>query len=211
MNILRKRVIKTDGYIIKKAGPEALSIDSPEWSRAEIIGINTLNWKEFDAGIHTEARVLYNEKGLFVKFVSDEHPVSVNCREFNGEVYEDSAVEFFFAPDNGSENYFNFEINAEGYALIGLGPGRERIRIYDTDPSLFDIQTTITDKGFEVFLFIPFTFIKKYFDNISGTMKGNFQKCRETPPLTHFYSAFGIGTPEPDFHRPEYFKSLVFE
>ena len=198
-------------YIIKKVEKEISGLFSPEWEDAEVIEINKNNWEYSNINISTKARALYNDKGIFVKFNSDEHPVSVNCRKNNGDVFKDSTVEIFIAPEKGNGNYFNFEINAEGYALIGWGYGRKRIRIENLDFSRFRIQTEITDNGFSVFLFIPFDFMKEYVSEISKEMKGNFQKCGETTPVIHFLSAFEINSPEPDFHRPECFGDFILE
>ena len=41
-------------------------------------------------------------------------------------------------------------------------------------------------------------------------IKANFYCCADNKPSGKYYaSAFPIGTPEPDYHRPEYFAELV--
>jgi hypothetical protein len=42
-------------------------------------------------------------------------------------------------------------------------------------------------------------------------MKGNFQKCGDKTKFPHYGSWNRIDTPEPDFHRPEYFGDLILE
>ena len=40
--------------------------------------------------------------------------------------------------------------------------------------------------------------------------RGNFYKCGDRLPVPHYLSWAPIGTPKPDFHRPEYFDRLIF-
>ncbi len=188
----------------------SLSLKSEEWSKAESVYIDKNNWSQFYDGFRTEAKLLHTPDGICVKFISDEHPVTVNTREHNGDVYKDSCVELFISPDVTSPYYFNMEINAEGYILIGYGAGRDRIRIRDIDYSVFKIETDIKDDGFEVFATLPYSFMEKYFDKIDKrTMKGNLQKCGLNPE--HYLSAFPIDSENPDFHVSKSFGEFILE
>jgi hypothetical protein len=40
--------------------------------------------------------------------------------------------------------------------------------------------------------------------------RGNFYKCGDKLPVPHYLSWAPIATPRPDFHRPEYFDTLMF-
>lgn len=43
------------------------------------------------------------------------------------------------------------------------------------------------------------------------TMRGNFYKCADLTTVPHYLSWSPVGTPSPDFHRPEYFGTLVLD
>ena len=43
------------------------------------------------------------------------------------------------------------------------------------------------------------------------TMHGNFYKCGDELPEPHFLSWHPIHTPQPDFHRPDWFGELIFD
>jgi hypothetical protein len=40
--------------------------------------------------------------------------------------------------------------------------------------------------------------------------RGNIYKCGDALPVPHYVSWRPIDTPDPDFHRPEYFGQIVF-
>lgn len=198
-------------YTIRKISDKNIALDSPFWSEIEAISISSCNWDGFYESISTEARLVYNDDGIYVKFTCSESPVHINHRQHNGNVYMDSTVEFFIAPDINSTDYFNFEINAEGYALVGYGPGRERKRFADIDFSRFNIKSDIHENGFELILLAPFSFMSEYASEITKEMKGNLQKCCEVPGHTHYFSAYPIKTEKPEFHCPECFSDFTLE
>ncbi len=199
-------------YIIKNVNESDISLKSPLWENISAVAIDKVNWPElFPSAITTTAKIIHNDKGIYVKFVSDEHPVHVNFKYHNGEVYQDSTVEFFIAPDKNSRDYFNFEINAEGYALVGYGPGRQRQRFSDIDFSQFNITSDINENGFELLLFVPYSFMKEYAKEITKELKGNLQKCCEVDGATHYLSAYPIKTAKPEFHVPQFFSDFILE
>lgn len=196
-------------YSIKLTKNKNLCLNSPEWEKVTPIMIDKDAWG-FDKSITTEAKLLRTEDGICVKFVSDEHPVTVNTRVHGGDVYKDSCVELFIAPDKTNPGHFNLEMNAEGYIIIGFGIRRDRIRITDIDFSIFRIETNIKEDGFEAFAMLPYDFMRKYVDNIdTDSMRGNLQKCGLNPE--HYLSAFPITSEIPNFHVPESFGTFILE
>ncbi len=199
-------------YIIKSVSESEITLKSALWENIQSIAIDKINWPElYPASVGTNAKIVHNDKGIYVKFECDEHPVHVNFKYHNGDVYQDSTVEFFIAPDKNSCDYFNFEINAEGYALIGYGAGRDRKRFADIDFSQFNIVSDINENGFELLLFVPYSFIKEYAKDITKEIKCNLQKCCEVPGYIHYLSAYPIKTDEPEFHAPQFFSDFVLE
>lgn len=200
-------------YIIKKTNEKNLNAMSKEWENANVAEITCVNWKEFSKGPYTEAKVLYNDEGIFVRFESDEEDLVVDYKNFNDNVFEDSACEIFFKPNINIGEYFNFEINAAGVPLIGWGIGRApmRVRLPLKDIEIFEIESIIKEKGFILKLFIPYSFMKEYAGEISEYFLGNFQKCCQNKTPEHYLSYFPIGTENPDFHNSLYFDKMVFE
>ena len=200
-------------YIIKKTDEKTLTASSEAWKNANTAKIDCVNWDIFPECPETEVKVLYNDEGIFVRFESEEEDLVIGEREFNGEVYEDSAGEIFFKPNINIPEYFNFEINAAGVPLIGWGSGRapQRVRLPLKDISIFEIESIIKEKGFILKLFIPYSFMKEYAGEISEYFVGNFQKCCQNKEPQHYVSHFAIGTEKPDFHNSAYFGKMIFE
>ena len=61
-----------ENYLIRKTEIRDISINSDEWNRADVAKVTTVNWSEYSYAPYTEARILYNDKGIYVKFASDE-------------------------------------------------------------------------------------------------------------------------------------------
>lgn len=200
-------------YTIKKTPVTGLNIDSPEWGLAEAGKIDKINWGEPTYCPDTEFRVLKGEDGLYVRFETDEEEIIAECKNLNDKVFQESCVEFFFRPDPEDPRYFNFEVNAIGTPLIGLGTGRspQRECLDIPDISIFKFESQKKDKGFILKFFIPFDFIKLYFDNIGEYFLGNFQKCKELGNTPHYVTYYPITTEKPDFHAPQCFQKIMIE
>ena len=60
---------------------------------------------------------------ISIIFKALDNFVRLKTQGFNGKVFEDANVEFFFAPDSDLPlSYFNLEMNAGGTALMGFHP-----------------------------------------------------------------------------------------
>ena len=182
-------------------------IDSPDWDKAEKL---TLDWAWEDGSPETCAYILYGDKGISLKFKTEEYPVTVRYFNDNDPVNRDSCVEFFLNPDLENEDkYLNFEINANGVLHLQIGTKDKRQDINDVDFNIFNIETKQTDSGWILKIYIPFDFIKKYFNNISREMRGNLYKCGDRTDKPHYLSWSPIKTKKPDFHNVEGFGKLI--
>ena len=158
--------------------------------------------------------VTYNKKGFHVHFlIYEKNPIATYKNNFD-PVCKDSCVEWFiyFAPDI-CNRYFNFEVNANGAMDVSFRVSRDDyIEVMDADVNTFNINTEINNDFWTVDYIIPFDFIKKY---ISGyefktdvSLKANVYKCCEVPEIKH-YGCWGmVDRNEPDFHKPEFFKTM---
>lgn len=132
-------------------------------------------------------------------------------------VHFDSCVEWFvnFSPKT-CDRYFNFEMNANGTLYASFRKDRYEFTLLDIeDVDLLQIEPTILENKWIIDLKVPFTFIKKYipeFEYQEGmTITSNFYKSGDNTEYPHFGIWNPIDTPEPDFHRPEYFGKIVLD
>lgn len=138
--------------------------------------------------------------------------------EDNGRSWEDSCCEFFVTdPYDGT--YYNFELTCIGSLLSSKRKSRldsvlrekEDVARVIRPSSLAHEETEISDRIFSwtVAMLIPYDLIGIDRDNVPVSVRGNFYKCGDLTAHPHFLSWNPIGTPKPDFHRPEYFGELI--
>ena len=136
----------------------------------------------------------------------------------NGEVCNDSCMEFFYKPSPWDTRYFNFEVNPKGVMHLGLGENRFN-RIMIAERKSFDIVTLVNDKGWLVKYYIPDSFVNEWFieekkfsgGNKSYVAKANFYKCGDKTIKPHYAMWSEIETELDDFHVPDFFGTLVWK
>lgn len=165
------------------------------------------------SGYKPEARayVTWSADGLHVLLCARESEIRVAATEFNGEVYQDSCLEFFLQPFRDDPRYLNFETNAAGVALIGFGTDRHnRIRLASMPEGMELVASRHDGNWWAVSYIVPNALFEALYGRtpVSGdVMRGNFYKCDESIH-PHFGSWSPIACDHPDFHRPEYFGDL---
>jgi hypothetical protein len=141
-------------------------------------------------------------------------------------VYKNSCVEFFVNPNSDKDDrYLNFEINAAGTLLLGLGVnrhGRKRF-IIENFKELFNIKSSVTKENladykgdyWTVEYSIPFTFLEEIYGKLDMTsghrLEANFYKCGDETKYPHYGCWNKLENKELDFHRSEYFGDLILE
>jgi hypothetical protein len=178
----------------------------------------------------TTARVLYDEKGLYIFFRVEDQYVRSIATEYRGKVWEDACAEFFVQPklDRG---YFNFEINCGGTMLLSYHENPDfhgdasrkdggvpwelakSVEIFHSMPKTVDPEIA-EKKTWYIEYHIPFVLLEEYVGKLgplSGqTWRANFYKCAETNSNPH-WAAWSAVTKESTFHAPRYFGILHFE
>jgi len=182
--------------------------------------IDVLNWEDFDYKPDVKFSIAYTRHEILLKYYVTEQWFKAEKTETNQEVYEDSCVEFFVAPDDGI--YYNIELNAIGTCLMGSGTERSnRIRIA---PGIISSirragssgVNSISEKSGEyswtITIAIPFNvFIHSEVKELKGRIfRANFYKCGDKLTVPHYVTWSPVGTLKPDFHQPEYFGMLKF-
>ena len=192
-------------------------LDSVMELEAARFDVNTVNWpSEFPYAPLCAGRIARTEGSLVVDFRVSGLDLRAENKEDNGSQWEDSCVEFFVENPDGSE-YYNFEINALGKVLACAGPDRhnrtrrpaeemESIARFASVKKLDGVKEGL--QNWRVCIIIPFELIGIDPENLPKKIRANFYKCGDKTAHPHFVSWSPIGTPNPDFHRPEFFGEL---
>lgn len=201
--------------------------NKPAWKKikpVEIAGYMGAKPAFFPA---VEAKMMYDNANLYVIFHVQDRYVRCLTGEYNGPVWEDSCVEFFFAPDiSEPDHYFNLEINCGGTPLMhyNIVPRKESIHLKTNDLNKIEIAGTlpriidpeITDPVTWTLEYrIPVAMLEKY-ARITKPQKGvqwrgNFYKIAENNSNPHYLTWAPVKNKTPDFHLPAFFGYLTFE
>ncbi|HOW85375.1 MAG TPA: carbohydrate-binding family 9-like protein [Candidatus Aminicenantes bacterium] len=167
-----------------------------------------------------EARLGWSPRFLYVHFRVAEKPAPVRYSGFQDPVYKDSCVEFFIdACPEKKLGYVNFEMNSAGALLAAFGPDRDRRTPLRTgDLAGLTVGRCQEDRpgvggSWAVWYNVPLELFRRlYGREIAAGQQAaaNFYKCGDETPVPHYGAWSPVGTPAPDFHRPEYFGRLVF-
>lgn len=189
--------------------------------RGRRISIDSLNWPA-DYPYHplTVAALGHDGKEIYIDFfVRCNYLRAVNY-ENNSPVHQDSCVEFFVAP-HGRAPYYNFEFNCIGTIHAACRTDRHNgSNLSDEQLALVRRYASCGNRPFNELegLFawnlcaaIPLGLIGLEWDGSPLAVNGNFYKCADLTSFPHFLSWAPIDTPQPDFHRPEFFKEIILD
>jgi hypothetical protein len=186
--------------------------------------ISNLLWSKTNYKPEVVFNIAHNSKNIFLKFKISEKYIVANTEIINGDVWKDSCVEFFAAPDynNNDSIYYNFEINCIGTVLLAAGNSRYNrefadnsiIKKIETNSSLGSRTFSEKQGNFIWYLsvIIPVEcFFKHKIERLDNKIfNANFYKCGDSLSEPHYLSWNRIRTAKPDFHRPEYFGRITF-
>ena len=181
--------------------------------------VNRANWPdEFGYRPVCAGNIARYEDGLALRFHVQGLDLRAQNLEDNGRQWEDSCCEFFVG-EPGGDRYFNFEINCIGRILGASGPDRhDRVRQAPADLARIRRITTLpaqaideadTLRSWDIAVLIPFALFGADPACPPATLRANFYKCGDKTAHPHFLSWNPIDTPQPDFHRPDFFGELV--
>ena len=176
------------------------------------------NWPEFSAQCEAGVELSHSSDMLHIHYMVDEAAVVARCTADGQHVWEDSCVEFFFDPE-GKGEYYNLECSCTGWIYLCKGTGRcGRIPLDDTALKSIKRRCTLPQEAFgvlgertqwELWLDVPASvFGLESFEGLRA--RGNFYKCADASPFRHYLSYAPSATPKPDFHRPEFFETILF-
>jgi alpha-galactosidase len=183
------------------------------WHLAEPVRFDC-DWrgKNEDAERETEVRVLWTEKGLYLKFRCRYRTLTVfaDC-EPNGrrdQLWDRDVAEVFIQTDaSPARRYWEFEISPNGMWIdLEISPDGKR------DPLSGMKSRVVLDQFGKVWtaeLALPMRSLTKVFDPSENWRVNFFRVEGSTEP--RFYSSWQpTYTPQPNFHVPEAFGNLQF-
>jgi len=196
---------------------------APPWADIAPLAISHYLWLANGYAPRVEARLCWSPTFLYVRFRVEEKRVRVRYTRFQDPVYKDSCVEFFIdAFPTARKGYVNFETNAAGTLLAAFGPDRSnRAPLWPEDLAGFQAESTIPGpvdgeygaEAWTVAYRVPLGLFRKLYgrDIPPGhRAAANFYKCGDETETPHYGAWSRVGTPTPDFHRPEFFGEVVF-
>ncbi len=199
-----------------KAVEDAFSTVAPE-------KIACCNWPaEYPYAPEVSFRIFHTGSWLMIRYEVFEKYTAARVSEDNGEVWTDSCVECFIAPDRAS--FYNIEATCIGRILISNRKSRTE-GIIPASQEIMDKVVRIPSLGTEPFeeregnnrwtltLAVPpqALFRHEIKDWSGQKMRMNLYKCGDKLSVPHFLSWKPIHTEYPDFHRPEFFTDVEFE
>ena len=202
--------------------------DGSVWGGVEPLDIACFHRDSSDHRPETQAKLLYDDSGIYGIFKVHDRYVQCLETEFQSPVWRDSCVEFFVWPE-GADGYFNFEMNCGGALLLhynrvafpigddsriaSLPPEDGRaVGIYHSLPPVVEPERPEpTDWVLE--FAIPFAVLSKHageIDPVDGTCwRTNLYKCADGCSHPHW----GSWAPQGEvlnFHQEQYFGTLRF-
>lgn len=189
---------------------EVIKTDDIEAARFE--EINGSPW-DYAYGPRAAFRAVRSDGALTVALRCFEDGPVARITERHGPVCNDSCMEFFFSPSADCSNgYFNFEVNSNPTYLFDYGEDSGDSRRHIDG----EIPVALTRGGgfWEITVKIPFSLIKKFTPDADlsngAVIRANVYKCGKTDQPEHYRCWNPVGTPGPNFHKPEFFGEFAF-
>ncbi len=198
-------------YTIRKTPKKIDSVFDAAWENAEVASVSINNWKQFDYIPKTEARLLYSDYGIHIRFMTNERPLLARYTAQNDPVSKDSCVEFFLRPNGNDKRYINFEFNPFGTMYAAARIVRDDKKFFPEDKHYFEVISYVDDGVWLLQFVIPFAFLETYYGSYTKKMYGNLYKCGGDVTHEHYLSYYPLDPKEVNFHKPEYFGEFILE
>jgi len=210
---------------------QSIKIDAdwnkPQWQNIKEIDINN---RMGDKPLFTpsvKAKMMYDNENLYLIFHVNDRYVRCRVTDYNGPVYEEPAVEFFFSPDPAfPDRYFNLEINCGGTPLMHYNDFSAKthnplepediykVEIAHSLPQVVDPEIT-EPVTWTIEYKIPLAMLEKYskiiYPKPGISWLANFYKIAEKGTNIHFLTWSVVDNLKPDFHLPRFFGNIKFE
>jgi len=176
-------------------------------------------WPEFKSDAKANFIIAHNTDAIILKYQIEERYLIANELN-NGNIHNDSCVEFFIAFNN-DKTYYNLEFNCLGSTKIGYGSRRSGRELLSAEvigkmsfSSRINSKLGKKQEGFdwEIVLIIPKEIFIHHSIKSFNLLKarGNFYKCGDGLPEPHFLAWNRVTGNKPNFHRTDCFGALEF-
>ena len=192
-------------------------LDSPHWQRPQAVQINRYwSGERAPASRHAEARLLWSDKGLHVRYVCQQAEPLIISDEPHVEkktmgLWDRDVCEIFIAPDpNAVAHYFELEAAPTGewldVAINWTPEGRQSDWEFN---SHMTTASRVEENRITLAMRIPWS------DSIRQPQKGdrwrvNLFRCVGQDPDRGYLAWQPTRMPKPGFHLPAVFGWLVF-
>lgn len=196
-----------------KTLPGRENIRWEEIEKAEISNYGWVKSKHYDSF----AKLVYiKDSGFICKMFCAEREPYAACTKDGGEVWKDSAMEFFFSFEDGK--YINLETNSTGARVQEFSTyPRQCLKVFDKIPEGFKVTASREGVYWTLEIELPLEKLQVFFPSVDADklipgyeFTGNFYKVGVTKE-EHYAMWNEVKTETPDFHRPDYFGKLVIE
>ena len=214
-------------YVVARAQNEPDLKGNPAgepWASLNALKIACFPWYRAGSKQATTVKACYSQRCLYLLFVCEDRHISARRTVLGSDVYRDSCVELFASVPEDPASYLNLEMNCCGTILLGYGPDRwhrrsagqrlaRRIGIYHSVAGPTKEESP-GDDGWLLEVALPLDVVGELVRRPVTVRpgirwRGNFYRCGGASDPQHACWS-PILTPEPDFHRPEYFGVLEF-
>lgn len=180
--------------------------------------IDIAPWSSYPYRPQASFKAMSTSSYLFLRFNVEGKGLKAEFLQTNDPVWQDSCVEFF-VEDAAGDGYFNFEINCIGTLLCAhqKSKGVETVHISEDDARRVLRFASVKGQQFpekednhnwSVTIGIPWDLLG--YGSVPDRIRANFYKCADGSRWPHYLCWSPISTPQPDFHRPEFFGTLLF-
>ena len=191
-------VSKTDNIDIERVDERWSSIE-----RGQLVD----NASGGEAEPRAEFSIAYSEEGLYFLFDVTDGAPKATMKEYNAPIYDEEAVEFFFATKKDPKDYLEVEFNAVGGVFAAHIDndlkGHTSINFIEKNP--IKSKVIAKDGGFYVVGLINRSAFKGEMDN----WLFNAYRIKRRDDNSMILSAFSPTFVE-NFHKPDRFANLVF-
>lgn len=212
---------------VEKNAQPSLNFSDKPWTDIPAHKVGEYMGKEPLHQPQTQFKIGYHPDFILIVYKVADKFVRARATHYQGSVYQDSCVEFFFSPNPDiSAGYFNLEVNCCGQALFEFHPANDGPMIpipetvFNTIEISHHLSGTIEPEHedpltWSVAFRIPLdglsTFCPVTRPGPGVSWRANFHKCADLCSHPHWLSWAKVDHPNPKFHMPEYFGRIEFE
>lgn len=200
-----------------------------KFSALESNAVDVVNWPDRNGSYRPKAsfKIMYSDTDLYIRYQVEETEIRSTFGQDSGsKPWTDDCMELFIIPIMETNVYYNIEMNCTGYGIVGFGESKkdrghfaqeqmDRIRRFSTlGREAFGDRVSETPICWSMTIVIPLDLIcqGRGVESLKGQMvRGNVFKCGDQMQSSHYLTWNPVGTPRPDYHRPEYFGFFKFE